>query len=163
MTRTFDATPDAVVRPRIRMLRWGAALVVLVAVTLLVTVWVAPGVPVGAVWAMAGAVALSVLWAVAMMHRAARWRGLAASPGSREAARVEVIRTEITRTGFRVDHRPIRGARFSHSFTIDRWFDLEPPSPGEYLDVWSSGADGRGPLLMRQPDGTWWAASGSLH
>lgn len=154
MTRTFDATPDAVVRPRIRMLRWGAALVVLVAVTLLVTVWVAPGVPVGAVWAMAGAVASSVLWALGMLHRARQWQRLAAIPGSREAARVAVIRTEITRTGFVVDYRPVSGVRFPHSFTIDRWFDLEPPSPGEQLEVWSSGPDGRGPLLMRQPDGT---------
>ena len=163
MSRTFDATPDAVVRPRIRMLRWGAALVVLAAITLLATVSVAPGVPGGAVWVMAGLVALAAVVAAGMLRRAGKWRQLAAIPPTREAALVEIIGVQLRKPGFVVDYRPIRGVRLPHAFTIDRWFDLEPPEPGERVEVWSLGVDGRGPLLMRQDDGTRWAASGSLY
>lgn len=116
-----------------------------------------------AAWAIAGALVVTALMAPVMVHRARQWQRLATVPAEREAARVEVIRVQRTRAGFRVDYRPIRGVRLADSFGIDRWFDLDPPRPDEELDVWSLGPDGNGPLLMRQDNGTWRAASGSLH
>ena len=98
-----------------------------------------------------------------MVRRAAQWRRFAAVPSEREPALVEVVAVVLTRSGFGVDHRPIRGVRFPGSFGIPRWFDLTPPEPGEELEVWSLHPDGGGPLLVRQSDGIWWAASGSLH
>ncbi|WP_157970764.1 hypothetical protein [Nakamurella deserti] len=135
----------------------------LTGVTLLVMVWVAPGVPTGAVWAMVGGLAVTSLAGAGMLRRARQWQRLATVTATRTPALVEVIDVHLSRTGFVVDYRPIRGATLPHSFTIGRWFDLEPPVSGERLEVWSSAPDGGGPLLMRQHDGTWWAASGSLH
>lgn len=146
------------------MLRWGSVVIVLLAVVLLVTVWRVPtGVDTGAAWTLTGVCVLGSLAAPFMLRRARQWQKLAQVPTEREPARVEVIRVALTRAGFAVDYRPIRGARIAHTLGIDRWFDLEPPRPGEELEVWSLGADGRGPLLVRQVDGTWWAASGRLY
>jgi hypothetical protein len=115
-------------------------------------------------WLMVALIVVMISAAAGLWWSTRRWKRLLRVRLERDPARVRVIRVGRSKAGWGVDYRPITGVRLPNTLDVIKRGRLAPPEPDEELVVWSLGADGSGPLLVRQVDNdVWWAASGSLH
>ncbi|WP_157970765.1 hypothetical protein [Nakamurella deserti] len=118
----------------------------------------------GRAWLMISVIVVTLASAVGMWWSTRRWKRLLRVRLDRDPARVSVVRVRRSKAGWGVDYRPLEGVRLPNGLGLIKRGDLVPPEPEEELEVWSLGADGTGPLLVRQVDNdVWWTASGSLH